>query len=217
MKLPFTPDQFLAVFERYNTAVWPMQVMLVMLAAIAISLVLIRKSYSGKAIVNILTFFWFWMGLVYHIFYFTSINQAAFIFGSLFIVQGLLFIWSGIIKNHLAFTLKAGLKETTGLLMILYALVIYPILGNFLGHAYPQSPTFGAPCPTTIFTFGILLLCYRRIPLYLVIIPVLWSFLGLSAAMKLHIYEDFGLIISGLAALILIIFHNKRLQKLSVP
>ena len=28
MKLPFTPDQFLDVFRQYNTAVWPMQILL---------------------------------------------------------------------------------------------------------------------------------------------------------------------------------------------
>lgn len=37
----------------------------------------------------------------------------------------------------------------TGSLLMLYAMMIYPALGYFLGHVYPKAPTFGVPCPTT--------------------------------------------------------------------
>ena len=39
MNLPFTVEQFLRIFEKYNRAVWPMQVLLVILAGIALLLV----------------------------------------------------------------------------------------------------------------------------------------------------------------------------------
>ena len=32
MNIPFTIEQFLGVFEKYNIAVWPMQILLVVLA-----------------------------------------------------------------------------------------------------------------------------------------------------------------------------------------
>ena len=39
MQLPFTTEQFYAVFRDYNTALWPAQVFLLSLAAAAIALV----------------------------------------------------------------------------------------------------------------------------------------------------------------------------------
>lgn len=38
MELPFTVDQFMAVFAAYNTAVWPAQILLYALAVVALLL-----------------------------------------------------------------------------------------------------------------------------------------------------------------------------------
>jgi hypothetical protein len=44
-------------------------------------------------------------------------------------------------------------------------MVVYPLLGIRFGHSYPRAPLFGvAPCPTTIFTFGLLLWATRSVP-----------------------------------------------------
>jgi hypothetical protein len=81
-----------------------------------------------------------------------------------------------------------------GALMVLYALIGYPLLGTAAGHGWPRAPMFGiTPCPTAIFTFGMLLWTDRRVPRYLPPIPVLWAVVGFFAALQLTIYEDFGL------------------------
>jgi len=49
-----------------------------------------------------------------------------------------------------------------------------------------------------IFTFGLLLLSERTLPKYLLVIPLLWSLLGASAAFSLGIREDIGLLATGL-------------------
>lgn len=92
----------------------------------------------------------------------------------------------------------------------MYALVIYPALGYLLDHGYPAAPTFGVPCPTTIFTFGILLCTDSRIPLYLLPIPLAWSLIGFWAAISLGITEDFGLLAAGLIGSLLIVLRNNR-------
>jgi hypothetical protein len=52
-----------------------------------------------------------------------------------------------------------------GVALIAYAVVIYNALGYVLGHSWPNLPVFGvAPCPTTIFTFGMLLLATGPLP-----------------------------------------------------
>ena len=98
----------------------------------------------------------------------------------------------------------------TGAVFIIYALLIYPVLGHLLGHIYPKSPTFGLPCPMTIFTFGLLLWTDSKIPKYVLIIPFLWSVVGFSAAVNLRIYEDFGLLLAGLLGTILIIIRDRK-------
>jgi hypothetical protein len=93
-------------------------------------------------------------------------------------------------------------------------LLIYPVLGYFLGHVYPHSPTFGLPCPTTIFTFGLLLWADNKVPKYLLVIPLLWSLIGFLAAFQLGVLEDVMLLITGLVATTLIWYRDKVAGKL---
>lgn len=81
-----------------------------------------------------------------------------------------------------------------------FALVVYPALGVLVGHRYPASPTFGLPCPTTIFTVSVLLLTASDTPRWVYVAPVVWSVIGASAAFILGVYQDLGLVVSGLAA-----------------
>jgi len=212
MKLPFTIEQFMEVFKNYNNAIWPLQIIFYLLAAVALFFTFRQSSNSSKIVSLILSFFWIWMGVVYHLIYFTNINNAAFLFGSLFIVQGLLFILVGVIKNNIRFSITYDSSGITGLILIVFALLLYPILGLLQNHIYPNSPTFGVPCPTTIFSFGLLLLSKRKIPIVLLIIPLFWSILGFTAAFKLGIKEDLGLLISGIISVGLIFYRNRRLS-----
>lgn len=67
-----------------------------------------------------------------------------------------------------------------------------------------------APCPTTIFTFGILLWSTAAVPLALVVIPLLWSVVGMSAAVSLRVPQDYGLVVAGLAGTALIVQERRR-------
>ena len=216
MKLPFTLEQFLDVFRQYNISVWPVQALLIVLALLATYFSIFRKSYSDKIIVSILAFLWLWMGIAYHFIYFTSINKAAILFGSLFITQALLLCYFGTIKGKLKFQFSVNGYRIAGMTLIIFALIVYPLLGYWLGHVYPSSPTFGLPCPTTIFTFGVLLFSSSRIPFIIIIIPAIWSLIGFSAAVSLSMKEDVSLLIAGFVSTIMIIHKNKMLKKVSV-
>lgn len=208
--MPFTVEQFLNVMENYNLTVWPMQVIFNILALVMIFF-LFTKAKIGNHFINLgLSFLWVWIGIVYHLVYFTSINPAAYLFGIFNIIQGLLFFYFGFIKQGLKFTIKKDWPGILGGIFILYALIIYPVLGASFGHVFPRNPTFGLPCPTTIFTFGILLFALKKVPWYLIIIPLIWSLIGSAAAVKLTIYEDYGLGIAGVAGFIVILLTNKK-------
>jgi hypothetical protein len=75
-----------------------------------------------------------------------------------------------------------------------YALAGYPLVGWLAGQRFPAAPTFGLPCPTTIFTFGVLLWADRRLPAWLLAIPAAWAVLGTTAAGSLGITEDYALL-----------------------
>ena len=101
-----------------------------------------------------------------------------------------------------------------GGLMIVFALVVYPSLGWMLGHRYPASPTFGLPCPTTLFTFGMLLWARPPLPRRVLVIPVLWSLVATSAAVQLGMMEDLSLPLAAIVATLVTFRNERRLGRL---
>lgn len=208
MNLPFTTEQFLNVFAQYNQAIWPMQTVAYALGLVAIALALTQFAFAGRTISGILAALWLWTGVAYHGIFFSQINPAALIFGTLFVLQGLLWLYVGGLRGKLTFEPR-GAAALIGGLAILYAMLVYSLLGATYGHLYPYVPTFGVtPCPLAIFTFGLLLWTRSRVPAYLLVIPFLWSLVGFSAALSLGIREDFGLILAGLFATPIILWRD---------
>ena len=79
---------------------------------------------------------------------------------------------------------------------------MYPALGWFAGHGYPTGPSFGAPCPVTLFFFGMMLFVRGPMPVALLVIPVAWAVIGTSAAVALGIREDVGLAVGAVLVLV---------------
>jgi len=210
MKIPFTIEEFFNVFEDYNRSLWPGQIFLYILALTAVALVVKGSHNSGRFVMSILTFFWVWMGFVYHIIFFSSINKAAYLFGTTFLIQGLIFLYYGVIKETIQLKFTRDFPGIVALALFIYSLVLYPFIGHTMGHVYPRSPSFGVPCPTTIFTFGLLLYSTHRVPWYVILIPLLWSVVGFSAAVNLSVKEDFGLVIAGVLSSVILIFSKTK-------
>lgn len=210
--MPFSTEAFLALFATYNEALFPLQFFAYLLGVIAIVSAFRGRPAAMHQVPIILAIFWLWMGLAYHWSFFSHINPAAYLFGSAYLLQGLLFLDAT--RRGLRFGFDASSRSVLGALFILYAMLIYPLLNYLFSHGYPQMPMFGvAPCPTTIFTFGLLLWCQSRVPWHLLIIPLLWALIGLSAALQLAMPEDYGLIVAGVLGTIVILAHNLRLTQ----
>jgi hypothetical protein len=96
MELPFTSDQFLAMFEQYNQAIWPTQVLMYILGLGVVFLVVNEVPHMARLISSSLALIWLWNGLVFQILYFREINGApAIFFGLLMIVQQFSLLSSG--------------------------------------------------------------------------------------------------------------------------
>ncbi|MBX3605407.1 MAG: hypothetical protein KF788_09050 [Piscinibacter sp.] len=195
--LPFTHDQFLAVFAAYNEAAWPAPVVAYLVAAAVLLAIARRWPAAGGLAVGALALLWAWTGLAYHGLFFAAVNPAARLFAGAFVLQAvLLAAWGWRRPPELSF--GGGLQRGVGLALLVYATVLYPLLGLALGLRYPAMPTFGiTPCPLTLFTFGLFLLARRPVPWWVLVIPLLWSLVGGSAAFLLQVPQDWVLLFSG--------------------
>ena len=202
MDLPFGRDEFFAVFARYHDAVWPAPVVLTALAVIAATLVWRPSRTRDRLISAILAVLWAWMGLAYHFAFFRSINPAAVVFATAFVLQAAAFLVVGVVRGRLQFRVSGGVSGLAAGVLLVYALAVYPLVGLAAGHAYPAAPTFGLPCPTTIFTLGMLIAALPGLPRSLLIVPLAWCVVGTLAAVQLGVVQDYGLPVAGLVALI---------------
>jgi hypothetical protein len=201
MSLPFTAEQFYGVFRDYNTTLWPAPVLLAALALAAIVLVIVPRRYSGAGVSAILAFLWSWLGLAYHLAFFAAINPLAYVFAGVSLAGALVFLWQGVVLRRLEFRLAPNARTALGVVLIGFALVVYPAWSAFAGHPYPDLPTFGLPCPTTLFTVGLLALLVRPYPRSPLVVPVLWALVGAQAAFLLDVPPDLSLLAAGAAGI----------------
>ncbi len=209
MQLPFTTEQFFGVFRDYNTALYPAQFLLFGLAVVAIVLVVVPRRWSGVGISGILAVLWAWLGIAYHLCFFTAINPLAYGFAALSLAGSFAFLWQGVIRRKLDFRMTRGTHTVIGIVLVIYALAIYPAWSVYSGHTYPELPTFGLPCPTTLFTLGLLAFLARPYPRGPLVVPVLWASIGGQAAFLLGVPQDTGLLVAGVIGLVLMMEANK--------
>lgn len=210
MSVSFTLEQLLAVFAATNQAFWPVVILAYLLGIIALVLVFKPGDRSNRIISGILAFFWLWTGIVFYFFYFGPIYRPAYIFGGLFILQGLFFLWSAI-QPRISFGYQSGGYGIIGLVFAAFAMIGYPLFGIVIGHIYPQSPPFGiTPCPLVVFTFGLFLLTNKKVPRLFLAIPLLWA-LGGIVPVSVGVLEDILLIFSGITGTVLLLLRDRRL------
>ena len=209
MNISLTIEQMLSVFETYNKATWPLQVFSCLLVIAAIILIVRTRVNTSRIVSAILSFIWLWTGVVFCIIYWARVYTLSYGYGALYIIQGLIF-FASIFKPKLSFRFEPGIHSIVGILFIVYAMAGYTLVGYFLEHIYPQSVSIIlAPCPTVVLTFGLLLLTDKKIPKYILIIPLLWSICGVIPV-SLGILEDIGLIIAGVVGTTMILIRDRR-------
>ena len=109
------------------------------------------------------------------------------------------------LHRKLSFDATAGARAAVGVALIVFALIAYPAWSYMAGHRYPAMPTFGLPCPTTIFTIGVLAFLVKPYPRSALVVPVLWCLVGVQAAFLLGVPQDFGLGVAGVVGIALLV------------
>ncbi len=217
-------DDYLHVLEVYNNNIWPIQAYAYALGGIALLLVFRKERSSSRIISGLLGLSWIWVGLVFHINYLALVSEMAYFFGAVFVLQGGLILWHGLISRYfgslrprLAFQFSFNIFSILGVFYILSSMLFYPLAYYSYEYTYPGIPVFGvSPSPVAVFCLGMFLTSVRRVPPYLLIIPVAWFVISFSIFMHLAVRLDILFFIANLAGALLVILNNRHKDRLSV-
>lgn len=213
--LPFDSATWLAIQGQYNAAIWPLHGVAVLLALVAVATAFMGSRGAARVTGLMLAVLWVWTGIA---FFGGSLAPFHFASGWLaggFVAQGLMLVFALTLLGRARFGWPGGLGGSGATLMIVYALVGYPLLDLALnGAPLAQLQYVGvAPGPTMLLTLGVLLLAQPRPPLILAIIPLLWAlttaYLAWGLVLPLE-YVPAVLGVASFAVLVALRFRRKE-------
>ena len=179
---------------------WPV-VLLLWIVTAALTFFFLACGVAATTMNALTAFHWAWAGIAYHAAFFTWINPAAWIFAVGFLAQALACIWFGVIRRRLVFDQGKTPRHLLAAMFMVYSLA-YPLLVFAAGHEFPRAPVFGVPCPTALFTAGVLLSAAPPVPRSVFLVPIVWSLVGGSAAWLLGITPDLMLFAAAACLLV---------------
>ncbi len=188
----------------YNSLIWPAPILAYAVGAAIAVFVFLRFPRRNLVISILLALLWIGGAVTFALMVRTDATAVPLVFIAAFSAEAVLIVRAAF-RGRLHFGFSGSPRSMIGLFLVGYALVLYPLIGWALGRPFPNGPAFGiAPCPITIFTFGLLLLTDAHLPKHLVTIPALWSLFGITAALTLGVGEDLVLIVAAPAAILLL-------------
>ena len=202
-------QQFFAMWAQANTALWPMDLLWYAAAIAAIILAIRPVRGSSRLIAAFLAIYYVWLAIVFFGIYYTPLNDHSPAFAAMFALGGVLFFVAGVIRRDLEFQPKRDLLGVTGGVFILYALA-YPLIDALTGHEFPAAPVFGvAPCPSAIFTAGLLLWTRPGMPMYVLVVPLVWLMAQAPAeALAMGVVADVARVPIGVVTTALLVWRE---------
>ncbi|MEO8187127.1 MAG: DUF6064 family protein, partial [Burkholderiaceae bacterium] len=156
--LLFAPRTYYRLFELYNAEIWPLHVAALFAGLTIFLLMRSRIAWRGRMIAAILAACWLWIAWAFHWRHYATINWAASYFAAGFIIEALLLMWIGVVRDHLRFDSNPSVASRTGIAIFAFALLVHPLLGLLSGREWGQLEVFGVtPDPTAVATLGLLM------------------------------------------------------------
>jgi hypothetical protein len=204
--IPLTAEALFSLYGSYNRALMPAAFL--GLALCLAGIVLAARPFPGSArlLSAILAGFWLWNGAVFHFGFLAPLTWAAWIFGVVFLLQGVMLLWTGVARGRIAYATSTGLPGLAGALLLGMAL-LYPVLDMLAGRAWPGLQFAGTlPAPTVLAMLGFLLMAQRR-AVALAVIPLLWALLHGATAVSLGIWQDAAMAAAACGGFLLLLFR----------
>jgi multisubunit Na+/H+ antiporter MnhF subunit len=211
--LMFSPETYYRLFELYNMALWPAQI-LTLAAGVSIATLMVRgPRWRGRVVATLLALAWFFVAWGYFIDRYATINLAAPYFALGFVVQAVLLVVVGLSLGRIAFDDIKTPTAKAGIALFFFALVFQPLIGPLIGREWSGMELFGlAPDPTVVGTLGVLLAA-DRIRWELFVIPVLWCAITGATLWIMKSQEAFLMPLIGLLSLILAARHSLKTRR----
>jgi len=214
--LLFSPRTWYRLHELHNAAIWPAQLVALALGISAIVLLLWQRPAS-RVVTAIFALCWAWVGWVFHLGHYATINWAANWFAAGFALQALLLLVFGVVRRNLSFeraptqdplvaarcNISATAQRAAGLALLGFGVLAQPLIGPLLGRPWTQIEAFGVtPDPTVAATLGLLLLASGRAARVLWPLPLAWCGIAGATLWSMGSPEAFLMPLVGIAALL---------------
>jgi len=169
----FSQSTYFRLFELYNQAVWPVHLLAISFACLIVYAFWKKPAWSGRSIAAILVVSWSWVAVAFLYQRFYQIHVVANVYATGFIVQALLMLWYGVLKNRLIDFSKSKMRIKAGSVLLILSLCVYPLIAVISGRSWMQFEMFAlAPDPTALVTVAVFM--FFKLPVILYVIPVLW-------------------------------------------
>jgi Family of unknown function (DUF6064) len=179
--LLFSPRVYWRMFELHNASLWPWHILTLAFGLTALIVALRRSRQHDRWIALIVAVAWAFVGWWFLWNRYATINWAIAYLVPVFALQAALLLVAGMLFD--GFVADRGrIGGWIGLLLVLIALLGYPLLAPLGGRAWSSAEVFGiAPDPTAVATLGFLLAASGRLQPVLFPIPLMWClFSGLT-------------------------------------
>ena len=213
--LMFSPRAYYRLFELYNVAVWPAQILALALGAAILALLIKGGARQGRVVALPLAACWAWIAWAYFLERYDTINWAGSYVAAGFAVEALVLV--SLVVSPSSWRAGQDAVGRAGLAMLLFALVAQPVLAPLLGRPWTQAEVFGvAPDPTAIGTLGILLASMERVPWGALVIPLLWCLMSGATLWTMGAPDAWVPILAAALALVLAAWKSLRRQRFDV-
>jgi hypothetical protein len=190
----------------YNQALWPVQAVMIVVAAVLTYRVFARPGPRTDAWLKaFLSFAFLWNAVVFFLVYVRN-PISTFVGIPLFLAVAALFaidIWA----KRTAFRLPGVLWKRVLTIAWLVLVASYPVVGwAFVGHSYPRMLLPMMPCPLTVFAVALVAAAAPRADKKVFVALLPWALLALPKCFGvLDCYEDCILFASGVYGLVVLI------------
>ena len=173
--LLFSPRTYYRLFELYNLAIWPAQLVGVAIGLAIVALLIGKHGHRDRIIAGLLGVCWLWVAWAFLYQRYTQINWVATWFAAAFAFEALLLVGLGVIAGRIVFSASRGTGFWIATAVVAISVVAYPLLAPLAGRPWTTTETFGVtPDPTVIGTIATLVLVRGRIRWLLLVVPLLW-------------------------------------------
>jgi hypothetical protein len=213
--LLFSPRTYYRLFELYNAAVWPGQVLAVAVGLAVAAMLWKPRSWQGLVAAVLLAACWLWIAWAYFLTRYATINWAAPYIAAAFAAEASLLVLLGA-AGRFSLSPDAHWSDRVGVGLYVFALIIQPLIGPVAGRRWSQVEIFGiAPDPTVVATLGVLLWATARPHWALLPIPVAWCAVSGATAWTMGSSDAWVMPVVGLLALVSSLFSRSTLPSRS--